>query len=302
MEKTQTLEEFYKSKLNWMPDNLQKEMGHFNVFRLDEFSGPKARILPYSRKNYYKISLINGHTRLFYADKTIEFDTSALLFANPQIPYSWESDAEQQTGYFCIFTEAFFNQFGHIKEYPVFKPGDNPLFHLSPSEVDKISQIFLRMLQEIESDFTYKYDVLRTLVLELIHLALKMQPAKGSQYNESNGNLRVSSMFTELLERQFPVESPGQRLKMRSPVEFAGQLSVHVNHLNRSLKEVTGKTTSALIAERVIQEARTLLRHTDWNVSEIAWCLGFDEAPHFVNFFKKNVQLTPKRFRQNRDV
>lgn len=297
MEKTQTLEEFYKSKLNWMPDNLQKEMGHFNVFRLDEFSGPKAKILPYSRKNYYKISLINGHTRLFYADKTIEFDTSALLFANPQIPYSWESDAEQQTGYFCIFTEAFFNQFGHIKEYPVFKPGDNPLFHLSPSEVDKISQIFLKMLQEIESDFTYKYDVLRTLVLELIHLALKMQPAKGSQYNESNGNLRVSSMFTELLERQFPVESPGQRLKMRSPVEFAGQLSVHVNHLNRSVKEITGKPTTAHITERIIGEAKALLQHTDWSISDIGYSLGFEYPSYFNNYFKRLTGTIPKSLR-----
>jgi AraC-like DNA-binding protein len=77
---------------------------------------------------------------------------------------------------------------------------------------------------------------------------------------------------------------------------------VHVNHLNRSLKEITGKTTSQLIRERVIREAKALLMHTDWNISEIAWCLGFEELPHFINYFKKDALLTPKAFRQNQFV
>jgi AraC-like DNA-binding protein len=114
--------------------------------------------------------------------------------------------------------------------------------------------------------------------------------------------MRVASLFTELLERQFPIESVTQSMKLRSPTEFALQLSVHVNHLNRSLKEITGKTTSQLIRERVIREAKALLMHTDWNISEIAWCLGFEELPHFINYFKKDALLTPKAFRQNQFV
>ena len=43
MEKTQTIEDFYRHKLNWMPENLQKEIGHFNVFKLDDFTGPCAK-------------------------------------------------------------------------------------------------------------------------------------------------------------------------------------------------------------------------------------------------------------------
>ncbi|WP_261387820.1 helix-turn-helix domain-containing protein [Chitinophaga pinensis] len=93
-----------------------------------------------------------------------------------------------------------------------------------------------------------------------------------------------------------------QRIHFRYPAEFATQLSVHVNSLNRALKEITGKTTSQLIAERITQEARGLLKHTDWNISEISWCLGFEEPPHFINFFKKNEHLTPKSFRRTKDI
>lgn len=48
----------------------------------------------------------------------------------------------------------------------------------------------------------------------------------------------------------------------------------------------------------MMQEARSLLKHTDWNISEIAWCLGFEELPHFINLFKKNGILRPKSFRK----
>jgi AraC-like DNA-binding protein len=72
---------------------------------------------------------------------------------------------------------------------------------------------------------------------------------------------------------------------------------VHVNHLNRALKEITGKTTSQIIAERVSQEAKALLKQTNWNVNEISWCLGFEELPHFINFFRKNVGVSPRSFR-----
>jgi AraC-like DNA-binding protein len=298
MNKTESIEDFYRNKLQWMPDNLKKGLGHFNVFKLDDFNGPQAKPMPYSRKDFFKISFILSKNRAHYADKVVETDGPTLLFANPQIPYKWEPLESVYSGHFCIFTEAFFTNFGNIKDYPVFQPGGNPLFQLSEDQIEPIRQIFLQMHKEMASDFSFKYDVLRTLTLQLVHLALKMQPAKTSLYEASNAATRIASMFTELLERQFPIESNGQQITFRSPTDFASQLAVHVNHLNRALKETTGKTTSQVIAERVTQEAKMLLMHTNWNIGEIAWSLGFEELPHFINFFKKQVALTPKTFRE----
>lgn len=297
MDKAQSIEEFYQSKLNWIPDNLKKEMGHFNVFELDDFVGCHAKPIPYSRKDFYKISLIEGRNNIYYADKTVVIDEFALLFANPQVPYNWESLDDAQSGFFCIFTDAFFQQYGNFKEYPVFKPGSDAVYSLNEEQRQEIRRIFSRMFEEISSDYVYKYDVLRSLVFEIIHSALKFKPATSNPVGKQKAAVRVASLFIELLERQFPIESPMQQMKLRTPADFADHLCIHVNHLNRSLKEVTEKTTSQLIAERILQEARALLKHTNWNISEIAWCLGFEELPHFIHFFKKNVQLTPGSFR-----
>src|ERR1700744_6022808 len=200
MEPAQSLEEFYKDKLDWLPENLKKEMGHFNVFRLADVLGKPHSPMPYRRIDFYKVSFMIGKNRLEYADKAIELDQPALVFSNPLIPYKWERLSEDTTtGFFCIFTEAFFQQFGRLRDYPLFQPGSTPIFALNPGQAAAITSIYERMLSEIRSDYAYKYDVLRTLVFELTHLALKMTPAGSSIYANSNASVRISSLFMELL-------------------------------------------------------------------------------------------------------
>jgi len=298
MKPTETIEDFYRHKFNWMPDNLRNGMGHFNVFGMDEFAGKHPGPVPYSRKDFFKISLNIGKFRLSYADKVVEIQDHALVFSNPMIPYKWEPlTEEKQSGYFCIFTESFFSQFGAIKEYPVFQPGGQPVYCLTRDQVAPIENIFRRMREEIRSDYAYKYDVLRNRTYELIHFALRMQPAASAPYSDSNASTRITSLFMELLERQFPIESQEQRLSLRSAKDYADRLAVHVNHLNKVLKEGTGQTTTEIISKRVIQEAKILLKQTDWNVSEISWSLGYDDIAHFSNFFKKHTSFTPLGYR-----
>ena len=72
---------------------------------------------------------------------------------------------------------------------------------------------------------------------------------------------------------------------------------MHVNYLNRAVKEVTGKPTTAHISGRILSEAKALLQHTDWNISDIAYSLGFEYPTYFNNFFKKMTGTNPKSVR-----
>ncbi|WP_241737985.1 hypothetical protein [Hymenobacter polaris] len=92
----------------------------------------------------------------------------------------------------------------------------------------------------------------------MLHSTFKLQPA-AALHHGSTAATRLAALFTELLERQFPIELPGQRVRLRSAEAFAGQLAVH---LNRALRQVTNKTTTQLIAGQLVQEAYALLRHT----------------------------------------
>lgn len=298
MAKTETLEDFYRQKFNWLPDNLKKDIGHFNVFNLKDCYGPNVQPVQYARRDFYKISLLRGKHIYHYADKSIEVSGSTLIFFNPNVPYTFEPLSDNPTGYFCIFKEAFFTERlrGGIRELPMFLAGNKPSYTLNKTQDEHISQVFEKMLEEIGSDYVYKYDLIRNYITEMIHYALKMQPTE-NLYQHTDANARLTAVFTELLERQFPIETPTQRFTLRSARDFAAQLAVHVNHLNRAIRLTTGKTTTEHIFERLATEAKALLKHTNWNISEIGYCLGFEEPAHFNHFFKKQTQMTPSAFR-----
>jgi AraC family transcriptional regulator, transcriptional activator of pobA len=293
--KTESIEQFYLDKQRPIPEGLNKITGHMNVFRLEDCThGP----IHYARRDYYKVTLLKGHNRYHYADKSIEVNGVSLIFFNPQVPYTWEYLAPNPHGYFCIFTPGFFTEKSRIplNELPMFAPGGKPAYTLNNIQDEAFSALFEKMLAEIDSDYPFKYDLLHSYLTEMIHLAMKTE-ANSTIYEHPSANTRITAVFRELLERQFPVETPSHKMNMRSAAEYADALSVHVNHLNRAIKATTGKTTSTLIGERLADEAKALLKHTDWNVAEIGNSLGFEEPSHFNNFFKKHTGETPRSFR-----
>lgn len=273
--------------------------GHFNVFERKYCTNNSG----YSRRDFYKVSLIIGEGKLFYADKSILIDHPALLFSNPLIPYAWEAISEQQDGYYCLFTEEFIQSSERndsLADSPLFRIGDNKIFFLDKKKIDEISTIYRKMIEEINSEYIHKYDVLRNYLHLIIHEAMKMQTPNNKTF-QGTASERISSLFMELLERQFPIDIPEHTLTMRSANDFARQLSVHVNHLNRTVKEITGKTTSEHISDRIIKEAYALLNHTDMTVSEIAFGLGFEHPSYFNNFFKKNTGVSPGSVRSHKE-
>ena len=296
-----TLDDFYKRNGALQPEGMVRAIGHFNVFETEKLfdKNTGTRIMPYSRRDYYKISWLRGKSKAEYADKVIDIPENALLFATPRIPYHWVPADGNQTGMFCIFTAEFFlseKAVIALDKLPIFQPGQVPVFQLSAEEVKEIEYIFRKMHKELAADYKFKYDLLRNLVLELIHYGQKLQPLSSFTATQ-NASERISSLFIELLERQFPVESPRQTLELRAPKDYADRLAVHVNHLNKVLKEITGSTTTELIKNRVLQEAKFLLKQTEWSVADIAYSLGFDDPAHFSNYFKRKTSMAPLAFR-----
>ncbi|MGG5208018.1 helix-turn-helix domain-containing protein [Chryseobacterium sp. MIQD13] len=297
MESKETIKGFYlrNTSMERVDAVTSPGVGHFNVFSRESCS----LITPYSRRDYYKIALIIGKGKLHYADKWIHVDRPALLFSNPVVPYSWDADDEDQTGWFCLFTDQFLQngtRLGNLLESQLFKIGGTPIFFVDEEQQRVISDLFIKMMTEIQTEYPHKYDMLRVCLHLLIHETMKMQPAENFE-SYQNASQRVASLFMELLERQFPIDSPEAYLKLKAPNDYAQNLSVHVNSLNRAVKEMTGKTTSQQIASRIVQEANALLKHTDWNISEIAYGLGFEEPAYFTNFFKKQTGLAPNAVR-----
>ncbi|MBC8154121.1 MAG: helix-turn-helix transcriptional regulator [Bacteroidetes bacterium] len=284
-----------------LPPDIQQEVGHFNVFSVEDLMLGYHNKPPmtFDRRAFYKISLVRGRSRVEYADKVVDIDQHALWFATSQVPYRWLPHDQDQTGYFCIFTDAFLRPAkGRVglDELPIFQPGGQPVLTVTTDQYAAIGAIFEKMTGEITSAYAYKYDLLRAYLLELIHVGQKLQPSPVS-VSPHTASARVTALFAELLERQFPLATPQQQIRLRTAKDYADQLALHVNHLNRVLKETTGRTTTELIGNRVSQEAKMLLKQTNWTVSEISDSLGFADVAHFCNFFKRQTGLAPGALR-----
>ena len=111
---------------------------------------------------------------------------------------------------------------------------------------------------------------------------------------------KIYGRIMKLLEEQFPVHDIHSLPVERRPSEYAKELHIHVNHLNKVLKKYLGKTTTQVISERVFEESKRLLENTPYSIIEISIVLGFSEPSHFSYFFKKRAGSNPVFYRENK--
>ena len=276
--------------------NNELKLQGFKAFQIESDSNETRT---YSRKEFYKICLTTGKSKIHYSDKTFEQEGTILFFGNPHIPYSWETISTTYVGYTILFSAEFFKNSERsesLQQSSFFKIGGTPVLKITSEQRDFLNTIFQKMIAEQESEYLYKDELIRNYISLIIHESLKMEPSENYEQNK-NASSRLTSVFLELLERQFPIETTANPLQLKTAQHYAQHLNVHINYLNRAVKEVTGKSTTAHITERIITEAKALLLHTDWSISEIAYALGFEYPTYFNNFFKKQTGTNPKSFR-----
>ncbi|MGZ5246854.1 MAG: helix-turn-helix domain-containing protein [Flavitalea sp.] len=280
--------------------NNELKLKGFNVFQI-ESDGNATKV--YSRKDFYKICLTTGKSIIHYADRSYETEGTVLFFGNPHIPYSWETISSSYIGYTCLFSDDFLKQSERnesLQQSPLFKIGGTPVLKITEQQRIFLNIIFERMIEEQKAEYIYKDDLIRSHIQLIIHEALKLQPSENFDQHK-NAASRLTSVFLELLERQFPIESTERPLQFRSAQDYANSLAVHVNYLNKSVKEITGMSTTTHISNRIISEAKALLQHTDWNIADIAYTLGFEYPTYFNNYFKRITNTNPKSYRDALD-
>ncbi len=124
---------------------------------------------------------------------------------------------------FLPFTEDFVNttlKNESLPQSPLFKVGGNHIFFPNEESLKLLQGVVENMFREISSEYANKYDLLRSYVQIIMHEAMKIQPPE-TFYQPANASERISTLFLELLERQFPIDAPSQTLKLKTANEFA---------------------------------------------------------------------------------
>ena len=257
----------------------------------------EPKMTPFNRKDFYKLWLIQHDGLLVLGERRVVIDKPALVLLNPNEPYAFEAKGSTRSGYWCVFTETFLNTnilAGYTNLFQVSSPD---VFFPDDKSLSVIKFLFEQIVDDFNSDYTLKNQSIRNKIELLMHEGNKLQSALPDERRQ-NASSRIARLFLDLLEKQFPISTPEEPLKLKKPADYAGQLAVHVNHLNAVVHEVTGRSTSDHIIGRMLNESKALLTFSDWSVADIAYSLGFEYPNHFSNFFKKHAGVTPLSLRK----
>jgi len=273
---------------------------NFEILDLSKVDNNHFFSFNYSRKTFYTATLLQGKYNIEFEDKNIEINGNTLLFTTSKIPFGIDTSTRVYKGTSCIFKEDFItkNNSGYrLLEFPIYKPGRQNIYSLNDEQAEDFTAIYAKIFDEKLDNGNFKESLQRNYLLELIFNAQKLDPA-ASYIKKNNTTEEIACSFIRLLESQFPIDNPQDVIKLKTAGEFAEHLSLHPNYLNRQVKLSKGRTVSDIINARIEQEAKILLKLTNWNIAEIANSLGFEEPSHFNTFFKKHTKIAPTDYRK----
>jgi len=297
----ETLRQYYYRTNQPLPPELQGRDENVSHFTIKQRTSA-IRITPYNRRDYYKVCLIIGTGLYRCNNKEYLVEKAALVFTSPLQASQWESLSVDQDGYYCLFNDSFLlnsirPDIKHASA--LFNPAIEPIIMLDDEATKQFRTYFAHLEQLHIGDYTWKYDMIKHALQLLIHEGIRLQQSTQITAKPLD---RVVTNFLDMLDRQFPVDSPENPLRLMTPADFATQLHVHVNYLNAMVKKSTGKTTREMIQEKIIDEAKKLLHNTNWDAAEIAYSLGFEYPSHFNKYFKQHTGITPLAFRKESET
>ena len=168
----------------------------------------------------------------------------------------------------------------------------HPLLPLSPKIFGIYVQTFA-LLTHIHKDapFLFSHATLKSMLEALLQGYTELSQRKAlSQVAPANKHSAVFRQFVRLVQ-----ENHARQHQVQFYAAEMGMKSTTLCHIIK--KESGGQTAMEIINSILILAARTLLRTTPTPVKDIALNLGFNNAAFFNKFFKKQVGMTPQKFR-----
>lgn len=166
-----------------------------------------------------------------------------------------------------------------------------PVLQLVDNQAQKIDNLMRVFDDELESEDELQLEMLQMLLKRLLILCTRI-------YKNQNNYNALDKYSTDIVrEYNFLVE---QHFKTRHTVlEYAEMLNKSPKTISNIFSKLKTKTPLQFIQDRIMLEARRLLRYTDTPVKEIAYELGYEDLQTFSRFFKKNEGFSPSQYKKN---
>lgn len=249
---------------------------------------------PHSHDFYVGVLFTEGTGTHEIDFESYEIRPGKVFFLKPGQTHAWEFKTSPQ-GYIFFHTKEFYEiKFldHQLEAFPFFYSYQNPPYiDVLKEAKNKMTQSFENLYEEYSNDQLFKG-------IKLVNLLQQIYIDLTRMYSiELGDKKRLSLSYLTILE-QLEILINHHFLQEKSPQFYAQKLNISSKHLNRVVRATVNKTTSTLIMDRSMLEAKRRMVHTHDSLSHIAYALAFSDYAYFSKVFKLKTGMSPLQFRK----
>lgn len=178
-------------------------------------------------------------------------------------------------------------------KYNIFHTFDTiPYYNIYPETANILQNIAEDMEKEAHNSNQFgNIEILKSL-LQIFLVKTIRHGVKGNSIHLDTlkPSHQLFVKFRQMVEQEYK--------NMHTVQEYADSLNVAVRTLNKCVNECSNKSPLAFINDRIMLEAKRLVRYTNLMFKEIAYELGYEDPSYFVKLFKRQTGYLPSDFRE----
>lgn len=269
---------------------------HFHINRVEEYFGMVNFPLPSDLQPrrlavYNFIFLTKGSSSRSMGLDIYDFGENTFFFVPAHQITTHKFIRKDVEGFYCHFSLEIFAPKASPKdlfaEFPFLEFNAYPLVIVNEATRKNVVHLLERLFTEYKAEKECRFDILRMYLLTLF---TELKPfVEASKPQTVNAASHITEEFKKALTKHI-----SDKFKI---AEYAELLHISPNHLNKCVKQTTGKSAHDLLNEMLLLEAKVLLKQTNLNVTEIAYKIGKNEISDFARFFKAQTGMRPSEYR-----
>ena len=251
---------------------------------------------PHIHSFYQIIWFTKGKGKHFVDFNEFEVSDNKMFFISKNQIHYFDNYSSYE-GVIIHFNESFLidneNDIDIFLKYNIFNDFERePVFTIPTVAIENFSLLVSNLKNEIENPNNFAHKDFLKHFLKLFLISIQRLGKRNNCKNPSINNQQNITLlkFKKSLELNFK--------SIHSVKEYANILNISSKTLTNHTRETALKTPLELINDRIILEAKRLLSHSNFNINEIGFQLGFEDPSYFVKFFKKQTKKSPSDFRK----
>ena len=259
--------------------NIKDKIETGKNIKVAPFKNEIRKTEPHKHNSYFEIIYLSKSNGTHSIDhKIFQIKPPIIFFIRKEQVHHWDITSVTK-GYVLIIKKEFVEKSYNSGLKNLFSKLSQ-LTTLQPKDHTTIEQLF-KLLSK-ENNVTVVVALLIALLTKILDTAKPL--------------IKKPIITNNLFQSYKELLSNTDELK-NSVSHYAKQLNTTPQNLNSICRKNVNQSSTTILSEYIINEAKRLLHYTDNSVSQIAYSLGFTDSSHFVKYFKRNTGVTPQTFR-----